>query len=395
MMQNIHSEIRSTARPNSSRYYSIAEDAYNPFEPAPVQGGYHAHWEISYHDAIFSRLLVTNHPPTGTTNDLPPPFNAKYTTNDPTMGNIRWRVENKEDPGFRVTFLENHDKCGDHNSATDGKRLANDFDTNNPASLNAQRKTMMAAAATLASAGTPMLWMGQEQLADGDFNDKKALDWNRAAQFPGIIRFHRDMIHLRNTLPALKAASTNANQTPFALVVTNNQTNGLLAFRRHDGISTNNDVLVAMNFSDTTNALPAGARTGGFTNAILNSHTTNYAAGLTNIGPAPGSVVAASSNVTMGPWSVLIFGRANVPLPANDTNGNGIDDGIDLLTGSRAALPASFNNWDTNSLVMKWDDASKTSTSTPARDSSYAAVSPARPPPTTATRGAPADRCGA
>ena len=353
MMTNIHAEIRNPARTNSFRYYSIAEDAFNTNDPAPVLGGYHAHWEISYHDAFFSRLLATNAP-------LPPPFNLKYTNGPATMDTIKFRVENKEDPGFRVTFLENHDKCGDHNSATDGKRLAQDFDTNNPSSLNAKRKTMMAAAATLASAGTPMLWMGQEQLADGDFNDKKALDWNRAAQFPGIIRFHRDMIHLRNTLPALKAAGTNANQTPFALVVTNNQTNGLLAFRRHDGISANNDVLVAMNFSDTTNALPANARSGGFTNAILNSHTTNYAAGLTNIGPMPGSVVGASSNVTMGPWSVLIFARANVPLPANDTNGNGIDDGTDLLTGSRAALPGSFNNWDTNSLVMKWDDVSKT-----------------------------------
>lgn len=353
MMTDIHAEIRNPSRTNSSRYYSIAEDAFNPNDPAPVLGGYHAHWEISYHDAFFSRLLATNAP-------LPPPFNLKYTNGPATMDTIKFRVENKEDPGFRVTFLENHDKCGDHNSATDGKRLAHDFDTHNPTSLNAQRKTMMAAAATLASAGTPMLWMGQEQLADGDFNDKKALDWSRAAQFPGIVRFHRDMIHLRNTLPALKAAGTNANQTPFALVVTNNQTNGLLAFRRHDGISANNDVLVAMNFSDTTNALPANARSGGFTNAILNSHTTNYAAGLTNIGPMPGSVVSASSNVTIGPWSVLIFARANVPLPANDTNGNGIDDGTDLLTGSRAALPGSFNNWDTNSLVMKWDDVSKT-----------------------------------
>ncbi|MFM6129085.1 MAG: alpha-amylase family glycosyl hydrolase, partial [Sphaerospermopsis kisseleviana] len=348
MMTNIHAEIRSTNRPNASRYYSIAEDASSP-------GGYHAHWEISYHDAIFSRLLLTNNPPTGTTNDLPPPFNAKYTTNDPTMGNIRWRVENKEDPGFRVTFLENHDKCGDHNSATDGKRLAYDFDTNNPASLDAKRKTLMAGAATLSSAGTPMLWMGQEQLADGDFNDKKALDWNRAAQFPGIVRFHRDVIYLRSALPALKTASTNTNQSPFVSVVTNNQTNGLLAFRRHDGVSSNNDVLVAMNFSPNTNALPTNARVGGFTNVILNSHTTNYDAGLTNTGPLPGSVVAASSNVTIGPWSVVAFAKSNVALPGNDVNGNGIDDGIDLLTGSRAALPGAFNNWDTNTLTMKWD----------------------------------------
>lgn len=348
MMTNIHAEIRSTNRPNASRYYSIAEDASSP-------GGYHAHWEISYHDAIFSRLLLTNNPPTGTTNDLPPPFNAKYTTNDPTMGNIRWRIENKEDPGFRVTFLENHDKCGDHNSATDGKRLAYDFDTNNPSSLDAKRKTLMAAAATLASAGTPMLWMGQEQLADGDFNDKKALDWNRAAQFPGIVRFHRDMIYLRSTLPALKSASTNTNQSPFVSVVTNNQTSGLLAFRRHDGVSSNNDVLVAMNFSPGTNALPTNARAGGFTNVILNSHTTNYDAGLTNTGPLSGAVVAASSNVTLGPWSVVILAKTNVSLPGNDANGNGIDDGIDLLTGSRAALPGTFNNWDISTPAMKWD----------------------------------------
>jgi 1,4-alpha-glucan branching enzyme len=341
MMLGIREEIASTSRPNSSRYYSIAEDANSP-------GGYHAHWEISYHDAIFSRLLGTNAP-------LPPPFDQKYTNGPANMDTIRYRVENKEDPGFRVTFLENHDKCGDHNSSTDGKRLAYDFDTNDPTSLTAKRKTLVAAAATLASAGTPMLWMGQEQLADGDFNDKKALDWGRAQQFPGIVRFHRDLIYLRAAMPALKTASTNINQSPFVSVVTNNQTNGLLAFRRSDGTNSNNDVLVAINFSPSNNTILTDARAGGFTNVILNSHTIGYDTGLTNTGPLPGTVLAANSNATIGPWSVLLFAKTNLPLPATDANGNGLDDGIDLLTGSRAALPGTFNNWDIGAAVMKWD----------------------------------------
>ena len=348
MMANIHAEIRNSSRTNSDRYYSIAEDANSP-------GGYHAHWEISYHDAIFSRLLLTNHPPTGTTNDLPPPFHKKYTTNDPTMGNLKWRIENKEDPGFRVTFLENHDKCGDHNSSTDGKRLAYDFDTNDPTSLTAKRKTLVAAAATLASAGTPMLWMGQEQLADGDFNDKKALDWGRAQQFPGILRFHRDLIFLRSTFPALKTASSDQNQWPFVSVTWTNQTNGLLAFQRSDGMNSNNDVLVAINFSPSNNILPASARAGGFSSTILNSHVTQYDSGLTNTGPLPGTTLAGGDTVTLGPWSVILLAKTNAALPATDANGNGLDDGIDLLTGTRVALPGTFNNWDTGSAVMKWD----------------------------------------
>jgi len=341
MMLGIHEEISSTSRPFANRYYSIAEDASSP-------GGYHAHWEISYHDAIFSRLMGTNAP-------LSPPFDLKYPNGPASMDTIKFRVENKEEPGFRVTFLENHDKCGDHNSATDGKRLAYDFDTNNPGSALAKRKTLMAAAATLASAGTPMLWMGQEQLADSDFNDQTALNWGRAAQFPGIVRFHRDMIYLRTNLPALRSSGTNASQWPLVTVVHTNQTNGLIAFRRHDGVSSNNDVLVVMNFSPSNNLLPSTALSGGFSRVLINSESTNYDPALTNSSVAIGSSNATTANLPMAPWSVVVMGKTNLALPAVDANGNGLDDGVDLLTGSRAGLPGTFNNWDIGTTVMKWD----------------------------------------
>ena len=311
------------------------------------RSGYQGHWEISYHDAIFSRLLLTNCPSIITTNDFPPPFDKKYTTNDPSMGNLVWRIGNKEDPGFRVTFLENHDKCGNHNSATDGKRLAYDFDTTNNTSLTAKRKTLVAGAATLASAGAPMLWMGQEQLADGDFNDQTALNWGRAAQFPGIVRFHRDLIYLRANLPALKTASTNYSQLPFVTVVYTNQTNGLLGFCRSDGVSSNNDVLVVMNFSPSNNLLPSTALSGGFSRVLINSESTNYDPSFTGSGATPGSAIDANANLPLAPWSVMILGKTALALPPADANGNGIDDGIDLLTGTRASLPGTLDRKST------------------------------------------------
>jgi hypothetical protein len=46
MMEEINSEIRN----RNVRYYSIAEDANSV-------GGYSGHWEISFHNVLFPRLL--------------------------------------------------------------------------------------------------------------------------------------------------------------------------------------------------------------------------------------------------------------------------------------------------------------------------------------------------
>jgi hypothetical protein len=106
--------------------------------------------------------------------------------------------------------------------------------------------------------------------------------------------------------------------------------------------------------------LPSASLAGGFNRVLLNSESTNYDPVFTNSGAAIGASIATNNNLSMPPWSVAILGKTNLALPAIDANSNGIDDGIDLLTGGRAALPGTFNNWDTNTLAMKWDPGSKT-----------------------------------
>lgn len=65
----------------------------------------------------------------------------------------------------------------------------------------------------LTAPGIPMLFMGQEFLASGWFDDDKMLDWSNAWRFSGITQLYRDLIHLRrnwfNTTRGLRAQNVH------------------------------------------------------------------------------------------------------------------------------------------------------------------------------------------
>jgi len=384
MMEEIHQEIANTNRPYADRYYSIAEDANTP-------GGYTGHWEISFHNVIFPRLL-----PLTSSNTLPAPFAGRLTyptLNQRNGDNVGYRLETKELPGFRVIFSENHDKCGDHNTSTDGLRLASDFDPANPESITAKKKSMLTAAVTLSSAGTPMLWMGQEQLARDDFKDTVPMNWTRAGQFPGLIRFHRDMIRLRRNLDSQSKALTftglpqASNLTDVSQVVFANETNGVIAYDRRTGIPSEH-LLVAVNFSAATNTISTNFPSSGPWRVYLNSDSSLYDPGFGNGGPIVGATITTTGSANNGtfviaPWSVLVFGKSTPISTSADANNNGIDDGWEILYGitstggdpdqdgfsnlseyqrqtdptvpDRATLAGTFNRWDVDTKNMRWD----------------------------------------
>ena len=384
LMEQVHQEISSTSRSNAERYYSIAEDANVP-------GGYTGHWEISFHNVVFPRLL-----PLTTSNTLSPPFAGRLiypALNQRNTSNIGYRLETKELPGFRVIFSENHDKCGDHNTSTDGLRLASDFDPANPESVVAKKKSLLTAAVTLSSAGTPMLWMGQEQLARGDFKDTTPLDWKRAARFPGLVRFHRDMIRLRRNLDGQSKALTYtglplaSSLIDVSQVVFANETNGVIAYDRWTGTPTEH-LLVAVNFSAATNTITTNFPYSGPWRVYLNSDSSLYDPGFGNGGPVVGTTITTTDGANNGtfviaPWSVLVFGKSTPISPSADANNNGMDDGWEILFGAtqtdadpdkdgfsnlaeyqrqtdptvpdRIALAGNFNEWDIETKNMRWD----------------------------------------
>lgn len=380
MMQEINDDIRR----RNIRYYSIAEDANSP-------GGYSGHWEISFHNVLFPRLLPLD--PDGS---LPAPFEGRLTypaLNQRNTDNIGYRLETKEQPGFRVIFSENHDKCGDLNKTTDGARLARDFDPQNPESYAARKKTLLASAVTLSSAGTPMLFQGQEQLADGFFDAYVHLDWLRAARHPGIVRFHRDMIRLRRNLDSVTKALTFTSLPEVddlrsvARVNLVNETQGWMVYERTTG-NPQESIVVAANFSAATRGVGVEFPSAGPWRVLLNSDSTIYGSDFGNIGPAAGSSINTSGgnnyqSFDVAPFSVVIFGKSAGPVHVADANANGIDDGWEILFGAsnaaadgdqdgfsnldefrngtdptvpdRASLAGSFNDWNIATRNARWD----------------------------------------
>ena len=382
MMQEINDDIRN----RNIRYYSIAEDANS-------LGGYSGHWEISFHNVLFPRLL-----PLDTDGSLPAPFEGRLTfptLNQRNTDNIGYRLETKEPPGFRVIFSENHDKCGDLNKTTDGARLARDFDPQNPESYAARKKTLLASAITLSSAGTPMLFQGQEQLADGYFDAYVHLDWLHAARHPGIVRFHRDMIRLRRDLDRVSKALTFTSLpevddlrgvTRVNLV---NEAEGWMSYERRTG-NADESVIVAANFSSVTRWVGVDFPAPGPWRVLLNSDSSIYGTDFGNIGPAVGSsiITFGPSNyqsLQVAPFSAVILGKIPGPVPVADANNNGIDDGWEILFGAsnaaadgdqdgfsnldefrngtdptvpdRASLAGSFNDWNIATRNARWDPA--------------------------------------
>ena len=380
MMEQINSSIHS----RNIRYYSIAEDANSP-------GGYSGHWEISFHNVIFPRLLALTQ--NGT---LPAPFAGRLDypfLNTRSGPNIGYRLETKENPGFRVVFSENHDKCGNHNAATDGARLASDFDPAHPDSLAARRKTMLAAVLTLTAAGTPMLWMGQEQLAQGQFDDAVAMDWLRAGRFEGMVRFHRDLIRLRRNADGKSLALTytslpDVNDLRGVVSMLNGSEDaGWMVYERKTG-NPEESILVAVNFSTVTRTAFVAAPAAGNWRVFLNSDSKTYGNELGGSRPTQGESLATSgeNNILLfpiAPLSAVVLGKAVAPVVSADSNANGIADGWEMLFAAgnatadidsdgfnnlaefengtdpgvpdRAALAGAFNNWNIVSKTMRWD----------------------------------------
>jgi 1,4-alpha-glucan branching enzyme len=375
MMNSINESITT----RSLSYYSIAEDA-------SVPGGYHGHWEVAFHNYLLPQLL-----PRQTNGTFFPPFNAALA--DRTLAQFKYRVETKDPPGFRVIFSDNHDKSGDLNQATDGQRLAHDFDAVNPSSWFARKKSMLAAAITLTSSGTPMLFMGQEQLADGVFGAYEILDWLKAGRFPEVVRFHRDLVKMRRNAAGQTKALTFVGLPPIneltgnTAVVHLDEANKVMVYERKTE-SAAESMLVAVNFSATDRVAGFSFPSPGPWRCYLNSDQQLYGSDFRGIGLAHGATLTTTgsnnfASLIVPALSAVILGKATAPALAADANANSIDDGWEILFGAdnaasdldsdgfsnaaeyangtdptvadRARLPGTFNDWNITTDTMRWD----------------------------------------
>lgn len=125
------------------------------------------------------------------------------------------------DPFARLLWIENHDTVGNG-----GKRLPNRIDAGNGESVAARRRSMLGAVLLLTAPGVPMLFMGQESLAQGTFSSPAQVLPPATAAGDHMRAFYKDMVRLRRTLPGLSQ--------PAIEIVHVNEPGKVVGYRRGD-----------------------------------------------------------------------------------------------------------------------------------------------------------------
>ena len=95
----------------------------------------------------------------------------------------------------RVIYTESHDEVANGKS-----RVAEEVMPGAADHWFAKKRTTLGAALVLTAPGIPMLFQGQEFLAEGDFVDTDPLQWQQADERKDLVHLYRDLIALRRNL---------------------------------------------------------------------------------------------------------------------------------------------------------------------------------------------------
>ena len=207
-----------------------------------------------------------------------------------------------DDAFQRVIYTESHDEV-----ANGKARVPLEVAPDDTSGELAQKLATLGAATLLTSPGIPMLFMGQEFLQDGWFQDTVPLDWSLTEQVPGVVHIWRDLISLRrNTFG--RTAGLRGQHTE--VVHADDATNVLGYHRWADG-GVNDSVFVVLNFSgEARSDLPVRFPTPGAWELLLNTDGQSYSAEYGSVDS--GSVTAdgdpAAAQINIGPYSALVFG---------------------------------------------------------------------------------------
>ncbi|WP_241759023.1 alpha-amylase family glycosyl hydrolase [Pyxidicoccus parkwayensis] len=138
----------------------------------------------------------------------------------------------------RVIYTESHDEVANGKS-----RIPSEVSPSDAGSWLAKKKSLLGAALTLTAPGIPMLFMGQEFMQDGHFDDGTPLDWSRAGWFTGIRQAYQDLLYLRRNWYDTTAGLRGENINVFHL----NHADKVLAFHRWQSGGSGDDVVVLVN----------------------------------------------------------------------------------------------------------------------------------------------------
>lgn len=217
------------------------------------------------------------------------------------VGDIASRLQS--DLGFsRVIYTENHDETGRLNGK---RRIIANADESDPHSLEARRKSALAAVLTLTAPGIPLVFMGQELLEDAEFHDSNPLDWARGDLSARSTALYRDLIRLRRNLDGRGAALQDTR----IRIMEENADKKMLAYRRYLPGKPEDDIVVIANFSpDPVEKLPFTFPRAAKWKLLLDTDDPKYGADFTGAGTKPDAAGGNVVTVSLAPFSAQIFG---------------------------------------------------------------------------------------
>jgi 1,4-alpha-glucan branching enzyme len=208
----------------------------------------------------------------------------------------------------RVIYTESHDAA-----ANGAQRVPSMIWPSNPVSGYSKKRATLGAAAVMTSPGIPMIFMGQEFLCAGWFDDSAPLDWSNATALPGIILLHRDLIRLRrnwfDNTRGLCGQNVNVHHI--------DRGNKVVAWHRWDQGGPGDDVIVVLNFSTRTfGDYTIGLPRSGTWRVRFNSDWSGYDPTFSNVAGSdatgsggPYDSMPYSGNLGFGPYSALILSQ--------------------------------------------------------------------------------------
>ncbi len=201
----------------------------------------------------------------------------------------------------RIIYSDSHD------SASNGAaRLNEEIAPGNATSLYARKRSLIAAAMVLTAPGIPMLFQGQEFMQGGSFNGWKALEWNKADKFAGIVTAHEHLIALRKNQYGHTAGLTGQS----VAILHQNDNDKVLAYHRWENGGPGDDVVVVINFANKAqpNYSLKFPRDGAW-EVRFNSDWKGYSPDFKDTPASDINVSDNTATLALAPYSVLIFSQ--------------------------------------------------------------------------------------
>jgi 1,4-alpha-glucan branching enzyme len=142
----------------------------------------------------------------------------------------------------RVIYTESHDEVANGKSRVPEEIMPGAADD-----WFSKKRSSLGAALVMTAPGIPMLFQGQEFLADGSFVDTEPIRWERVEERAGLVHLYHDLISLRRNLHGTTRGLCGQHTRIFHI----NDTDKLVAFGRQAGEGGPGDTTVVLaNFAN-------------------------------------------------------------------------------------------------------------------------------------------------